>query len=328
MKKIISIFSIILLLMITVISGHTYAASLNKINIKTSKTKVKPGEEVTVTIEFGQKLGAYTFDIAYDNKIFDYVSANGGTASDKDNKVIVVYHDATGGTKPRTNMSVKFKAKSNLKTSNPTEFTITGNGLANADATVTYDDIKTPIVKNVTVEPKYVGYTLKVDYKGEIIKNKEKDMTISYSSSMGHSYEHARLVATVEGPKGGNVQILATDEEGLEHDIIDSGWGDAQGFKLGGKNVAQVLKTRAKFSKAGEYKITLKLIDRDNSDKTIAKKEFKFKVLERATDVDKTKKETKSKRKELPKAGINMYIPAVLILTSLITAYIVCNSKK
>lgn len=75
MKKIISIFSIILLLMVTLMTGHTYAANLSKINIKTSKTKVKPGEEVTVTIEFGQKLGAYTFDVAYDNKIFDYVSA-------------------------------------------------------------------------------------------------------------------------------------------------------------------------------------------------------------------------------------------------------------
>lgn len=253
---------------------------------------------------------------------------HGGTANDTSDKVIVVYHDATGGSKPRTNMSIKFKAKSNLKTSNPTEFIITGNGFANADASTTYDDIKTPIVKNITVEPKYDDYTLKMNYKGEIIKNKEKEMTISYSSEMGHSYEHARLVATAEGPKGGNVQILATDKAGLEHDIIDSGWGDAQGFKLGGKDVAQVLKTRAKFSKAGEYKITLKLIDRDNSDKTIAKKEFKFKVLEKETPAHKTEDKTNTKRKELPKAGINMYVPAMLVLITLISIYVIHNREK
>ena len=251
---------------------------------------------------------------------------HGGTTSDKGNRVIVVYHDTTGGSKPRTSMNVKFKAKSNLKTSNPTEFLVTGNGLANADASVTYEDIKTPIVKNITVEPKYDNYTLKMSYKGEIIKNKEKEMTISYSSEMGHSYEHARLIATVEGPKGGNVQILATDKEGLEHDIIDSGWGDAQGFKLGGKDVAQVLKTRAKFSKAGEYKITLKLIDRDNSDKTIAKKEFKFEVLEKEVKANRT--ETKPVRKELPKAGINMYIPTAIVLISLISIYVIYNKEK
>ena len=50
-------------------------------------------------------------------------------------------------------MSVIFRAKAGIKGSSPTEFKITGEGLANADASVTFDDITMPITKNVTVEP-------------------------------------------------------------------------------------------------------------------------------------------------------------------------------
>ena len=49
-------------------------------------------------------------------------------------------------------MSVTFRAKPDITTSNPTEFTITGEGLSNSDASVTFDDITIPIVKNVTVD--------------------------------------------------------------------------------------------------------------------------------------------------------------------------------
>lgn len=64
-------------------------------------------------------------------------------------------------------------------------------------------------------------------------------MTLSYSSPMGRYYEHARLIAEATTPSDANVQLLATDESSLEHDIIDSGWGDAQGYKIGGKDVSQ-----------------------------------------------------------------------------------------
>ena len=153
MKKMISIFAMVTLLTVLIFTGTSYAAALDTIDVQTDKTTVRPGEEVKVTIQFGQNLGAYTFDVTYDNKIFDYVSADGGTANDTTDKVRVVYHDTTGGTNPRTNMSVTFRAKADITTSNPTEFTITAEGLANADASVQFDDITTPIVKNVTVEP-------------------------------------------------------------------------------------------------------------------------------------------------------------------------------
>ena len=181
MKKIISIISLIMLSLL-VFSGNVFAAPLNSVTVNTDKTTVRPGEEVKVTIDFGQQLGAYTVSVAYDNKIFDYVSAEGGTPNDTSDKVKVVFHDSTGGTSPSQRVSVTFRAKADLETSNPTEFSITAEGLANPDASVTYDDITTPIVKNVTVEPQYEDYKIELTYSGNIVKEEEKEMKLSYSS--------------------------------------------------------------------------------------------------------------------------------------------------
>ncbi len=226
MKKIISIFAIIAILSVLIfIPSSSYAAALDTISVDTSKTIVRPAEEVKVSLNFGQALGAYTFDIAYDNNIFDYVSVEGGTANDTKDKVRVTFYDSTGGSNPRNNMSVVFKAKADITTSNPTEFTVTAEGLANPDASVQFDDITTPIVKNVTVEPEYVDYTIKLEYTGELVKEQEKAMTLSYSSPMGRYYEHARLIAEATTPAGATVQLFANDQANLEHDIIQSRMG-------------------------------------------------------------------------------------------------------
>jgi len=107
---------------------------------------------------------------------------------------------------------------------------------------------------------KIIDYTIKLEHSGNIVKEQEKAMTLSYSSPMGRYYEHARLVAEATTPQGGTVKILGTDNANLEHDIIQSGWGDAQGFKIGGKDVAQSLKVRGIFSEVGSYTVTLNLI--------------------------------------------------------------------
>lgn len=341
MKKIISLFIMITLLSVLIFTGNTYAAALDTIDVQTSKTTVRPGEEVKVTIGFGQPLGAYTFDVSYDNNIFDYVSAEGGTDNNTGDKVKVTFYDATGGTNPRNDMSVTFCAKADITTSNPTEFLVTGEGLANPDASVQFDDITTPIVKNVTVEPAYQDYVLKLEHNGEIVKDEEKAMNLSYASPMGRYYEHARLVAEATTPAGATVQLLANDQSNLEHDIIQSGWGDAQGFKIGGKDVLQSLQTRAIFSQAGNYTITLKLIDRDNSDQIISQASFPFTVLEMATPIPPQNNQPTVEQtpeieevkpdetpKKLPKTGNNLYIPIVILLMVLVSSYLYYNKKK
>lgn len=347
MKKIINIIIATAILTLFIFSGISCAAALDTIDIEVNKTTVRPGEEVTVTVQFGQNLGAYTIDVSYDDNIFEYVGAEGGTANDTKDKVKVVYHDTTGGTNPRTNMSVTFRAKADLTTSNPTEFTVTAEGLANADASVTFDDITTPIVKNVTVEPEYINYTLKLERTGNIIKGKENAMTLSYSSPMGHYYDHARLIAEATTPAGATVKLLATDTARLEHDIIESGWGDAQGFKIGGKDVLQVLQVRGIFSEIGDYSITLKLIDRDNSDQVIAQETFRFAAQEETqtnpgetttdnnqTNTPNNNQTTKPETSEnktpdrLPKTGQNIYIPIIIVLVGLVSGYAYYSKKN
>ena len=332
MKKTICIITLFLIISIVLI-GKAFAISLDTLNVNVSKQIVKPGENVIVTIEFGKELGAYTFDIAYDNNIFEYVAVDGGTANNTTNKVKITYYDTTGGTNPRTNMSVEFKAKEDITTSNPTEFTVTAEGLANSDASETYDDITIPIVKNITVEPEYIDYIIKLETTGDIVKGEEKEMLLSYSSPMGHYYEHARLIGEATGPQGATVKLIGIDNEKLEHDIIESGWGDPQGYKIGGKDVSQVLNVRGLFSDVGDYRITLKLIDRDNSDKVITEETFNFKVIE-PTEVPPTEEEvpstvvpenstnnTEKVPTQLPKTGNNAYIPVILVISLLIIVY-------
>lgn len=347
MKKIISIISLIIMFGLLIFATKVYAVSLDTISIETDKDTVNPGEEVTLTIKFGEQLGAYTFNIAYDSNIFEYSSVDGGTANDTSDKVIVTFYDSTGGTNPRESMTITFKAKSDLTTSNPTEFTVTAEGIANADASVTYDDITTPIVKNITVEPDYVDYTIDLDYTGNIIANEEKEMIITYSSSMGKYYEHARLIGSATTPEGATVTLIGTDEEQLEHDIIQSGWGDAQGYSIGGKDVSQVLNTTAKFTAEGTYTITLSLIDRDNSDTVIAENTFNITVSQETVETEPEEEENDTNTTDeenstntsietetpetLPKTGENIYVPIIISIISLlgvIFIYRIKNNKK
>lgn len=364
MKKLISLTAIFIAICFMFLATKSFALSLDTLDVNIDKTTVRPGETVKVTIEFGKELGAYTFNVTYDNNIFEYVSAEGGTPNDTSDKVKVVYHDSSGGTNPRTNMSVTFKAKENITTSNPTEFTVTGEGLSNKDASETYDDILVPIAKNLTVEPQYIDYDIKLEYTGDIRAKAEKEMTISYSSPMGKSYEHARLIAEATTPSNASVKLLGIDSASLEHDIIQSGWGDPQGYKIGGKDVSQVLNVRGMFTEEGDYTITLKLIDRDNSDTVIAEKKFSFKVLEAQSVVQPEEENTDSDSagnleqnetanaignntmntmpensnsvnnttenmpNTLPKTGNNMYLLALAIIALLAVFYIYSKKSK
>ena len=343
MKKTISLIITTLIIVTLLLTVKSYAASLDTVKFDVNKTVVRPGEEVKVTIDFGKQLGAYTVDVNYDNNIFEYVSVDGGTANDTTDKVKVTFHDATGGTNPRESMSIIFKAKEGITTSNPTELTATAEGLANADASETYDDITTPLVKNLTVEPEYKDYQITLEHTGNIEKDVEKDMKLTYSSAMGRYYEHARLIAEATTPKDASVKLLATDGvTKAETDIIQSGWGDPQGYKIGGKDVSQVLNVRALFSEVGEYSITLKLINRDNSDTVIAQESFEYKVSEKEITPpeeekpEQTTPETKPsetvKKEEtpskLPKTGYNEYVIMSIALFSVIGLGVYINKKK
>lgn len=356
MKKLVSMITIFLILFIMLFSAKVYAAALDTMDITVDKQTLHPGENVKVTVAFGQQLGSYTVDIAYDNNLLEYVSSEGGTHNDNGTRIRLYYFDSTGGTQPRENMSVTFKAKEGIITSNPTDFSITAEGLANPDGSVEYDDITVPIVKNVIVEPIYEDYKIQLDYTGDIIENEPKEMKITISSAMGKNYEHARLLAEATTPSGATVKLLATDNAQLEHDIIQSGWGDASGSAIGGKEVSQQLNVRGLFSAVGEYSITLKLIDRDHSDAEITKQTFALSVKEKAAvlppnteETPPTTPETDNQQPEnnrpennenkeelpteeiepttLPKTGHMIYLTIVPIMMILAVIVISCRKK-
>ena len=345
MKKIVNIMVAFLVLFLFTFSMNVYAAPLPSVEVTTNKETVHPNEEITVTVNFNQDLGSYTVDVAYDNQLLEYVSAEGGTPNDNGTRVRVLFHDSTGGTNPRTAMSVTFRAKQDIVTSNPTNFSITAEGLANADASVSYDDITVPIVKDIIVEPVYEDYKIALNYSGDIIQNEEKEMKLTISSTMGKNYAHTRILGEAITPDGQTAKLLATDSQNLEHDIIQSGWGDASGDPIGGKDVVKELDVRGLFSGAGQYIITLKLVDRDNSDTVIAEQSFPIQVLETAAvtppeEVPPTEEnepitppetnlpEAEETPTTLPKTGHSIYMTMLPVVAVLSIAYIMLRKKR
>ena len=108
-------------------SLSVFAADLDTLSISLTRATVHPGEEVTMNFDFGQPLGAYTFEIDFDDNLFEYVGNSGGAASVSGDTVIVTFYDTTGGSNPSTVMSVTFRAITGITTSNPTQFMITRN---------------------------------------------------------------------------------------------------------------------------------------------------------------------------------------------------------
>ena len=272
-KKILSILVILAFLFFTFqISSNAASIPLNSIDVTVSETKIRPGENVTVNINFGTDLGAYTFDVAYDNNIFEYVSSEGGTENDDGTRVRVTFYDSTGGTSPRTSMSVTFKAKDSIVTTNPTDFSVTGEGLANADASQEYDDITSPVKKSVTVEPDYKDYTISLNYSGNIMINEAKDMELVTKSAMGKNYDNLKLTAEVVSKPSDDatVKLIATTKTRQEVDLIQEAWGEVDGYALGGKDVEQILEIAGTFSTEGNYKIKFSILDKDSGDAEIA----------------------------------------------------------
>lgn len=359
MKKIVSLILMSLLIFCALqINVNAASIPLNSVTVDVTKEKILPGENVTVNINFGTELGAYTFDVAYDNNIFEYVSSEGGTENDNGTRVRVTYYDSAGGTNPRSNMSVTFKAKENITSTNPTDFSITAEGLANSDASQEYDDITTPIKKNVTVEPNYVDYIIDFNYSGKIIFGEEKAMELVTKSSMGRNYDHVKMkVEVTKKPSdSATVQLLAIEKTRNQVDLVQEGWGEPDGYKLGGKDAEQVLEVQALFSEVGEYGIKISLLDKDSSDAVIVEKDFIFNVVENSVnnenngntnetvpgenettgETENTENATNTENVEnieempenLPKTGMTKYIYIITAVAILGAAYFTIKSEK
>ncbi len=330
MKKVFYFFGILTLLFalisVPVISS---AVTLDTVKADTNKTKIAPGEEVKLTVSFGKDLGAYTINVSYNKDIFEFISAVGGSTNNNDNEVIITYYDSTGGSNPRTNEVITFKAKENLTGSNPTDFSITLSGMSNADASERYDNITNAIKKDILVEPNYTPYTLTLSYSGVIKKDEKKDMKLITESAMGKNYDHVRLIAelTKKPSDTATAKLLATQEDSNEIDLLQTGWGAENGYALGGKNVKQELALRGEFNTDGKYTINIKLVDRDDSDTVIAQKSFDINVGEKQTQQNNQNTNEKLPSK-YPTTGTTQYALIALIVATLVTFYFVIDKKN
>ncbi len=333
MKKVLYVFmAFALFFTLLTITTTASAATLGTINVETTKEKIAPGEEVSVKVSFGQDMGAYTVNTAYDNDIFEYVRSEGGTANNAGDKVILTYHYTEGVGQPSTNATITFKAKEGLTGSNPTDLSVTLEGMANPDASERYDNITDAYVKDVLVEPNYVDYTLKLDYTGTVKKDEPKDMKLITASSMGKNYDHVRLIAEVTAKPSdtATAKLLARQADGNEIDLLQSGWGEADGYALGGKNVKQELALRGEFNTNGKYTIHVKLIDRDDSDKVIVEKSFDVSVGETKVEQPTNQKPSTSEKlpEKYPTTGMTKYVFIVATIVVLVVVYVVINKKR
>ena len=110
-------------------------------------------------------------------------------------------------------------------------------------------------------------------------------MELITKSSMGRNYDHVKMqVEVTKKPSdSATVQLLAIERTRAQVDLIQDGWGEPDGYELGGKDVEQILDVQGVFSEVGEYVIKISLLDKDSSDAVIATRDFTFNVEEATT---------------------------------------------
>lgn len=326
MKKLLNIILFFITINAFFLGTHVNAETLNSLNIELDKEILHPGEEVNVNIDFGQTLSSYEINVAYDNKLFEYVSNNRDVNVADNGDVLTLTSNILSNATELNKLSIKFKAKNDITTTNPTDFKITVQNLVDGITGETIQNPISPVDKSLIVEPIYTEYKINLDYNEPILKQEIKNMKLVITSDMGKNYSNTKIYADVLTETDGNVEISAIDSNGEKIDFIYEGWGNEQGESLGGKNIVKELDLETEFSKAGNYIITFRVVDMNNSNFVIASKAFEIRVEESNTNIEKniksnTQNNIKNKPSTLPKAGNTIYFIIIPIGIILVLAY-------
>lgn len=285
-------------------------------------------------------MGSYTLEVEYDENIFEYVSAIGGTGVDKGGVVEVAFYDEVGGSTSNAAV-VLFSAKEDIITTVPTNFSVTATNLQNSDLSETYDDILLPSIGEVIIEPKYEDYEITLDYEGQVMKDEAKDMLLTISSALGKNYSQVRIIAEVaEGEE--NVKLLGKNADYEDFDLIENGFGEPSGDELGGKDVVKELQLSGIFSEEGKYSVKIMIIDRLDSDNVISEETVEIEVADIAEEFVEEEKEEKEENDdvvedtheedeiptEIPNAGNTNYAAIVTSFALLFSIFAVLKTKK
>lgn len=123
-------------------------------------------------------------------------------------------------------------------------------------------------------------YSFSLDYEGEVIAGEAKTANVKLSGNNAPTYTNVRIKVDIQGPS--TPKLLATDSAGNQYDIAQLGyWGPDAGFAVQG-TFTNVTPVTATFDKAGQYTITLSLIDVSANNAVITSREIGVTVKDKA----------------------------------------------
>lgn len=166
-------------------------------------------------------------------------------------------------------------------------------------------------------------YYFDLKYTGTVVKNVEKDANVLLVGVNGTLHTNVQIKVKVTGPA--TPKLLATDSNGVEHDIAQIGyWGPPSGFEVQG-DFTNTTPIKATFTEEGNYKIELSLVDLSNSNAVITSKSFNIEVSDEQTLTN-----NNTTVEELPKTGtsIGEFITYIVIFGTIFIASIVYLNRK
>ena len=147
-------------------------------------------------------------------------------------------------------------------------------------------------------------YYFDLQYTGTVIKNVEKDANVLLVGENGTLYSNVQIKVKVTGPA--TPKLLATDSNGVEHDIAQLGyWGPSSGFAVQG-DFTNTTPIKATFTEEGSYTIELTLVDLTNSNAVITSKTFTVDVSDTQTPAVNNTVSNNTAVDELPKTGTSI----------------------
>ena len=144
----------------------------------------------------------------------------------------------------------------------------------------------------------------------------------------GTLHTNVQIKVKVTGPA--TPKLLATDSNGVEHDIAQLGyWGPPSGFAVQG-DFTNTTPIKATFTEEGSYTIELSLVDLNNSNAVITSKTFTVEVSDTQAPAVNNIVANNTVVDELPKTGtsIGEFLMYILVLGMVFVATMICFNRK
>ena len=175
-----------------------------------------------------------------------------------------------------------------------------------------------------------------ISYDGIVVENEAKAVNIVLEGKSAPTYTKVRVKVDVSGPA--TPKLIAKDSLGADIDIAQTGyWGPDTGFPIQGdfKNETPVTAT---FPKAGEYTITVSLLNLESGNSVITTKSITVDVQEQAAmtnTIENTIVNTventvvnNEEATELPKTGTSLVEYVIYAFVILAFIYMIYSIKQ